>query len=171
MPATRLGRPPFLGRAPPAEILRDEYAEERPIERVAHVDRLIEGLQEQTARADAGLARSTAQTPAAGRLFVRLGQRRIWVHRGLPARVLEGSLCARATRRIRACWHRLVARSARALRDVRPSHHGRGCGALGTKTEQGVEMPEQIVVGVDGSEAAEKALIWAAETASRDGAH
>jgi nucleotide-binding universal stress UspA family protein len=32
-------------------------------------------------------------------------------------------------------------------------------------------MPEQIVVGVDGSEAAEKALIWAAETASRDGAH
>jgi len=32
-------------------------------------------------------------------------------------------------------------------------------------------MPEQIVVGVDGSAAAEKALIWAAETAARDGAH
>jgi nucleotide-binding universal stress UspA family protein len=32
-------------------------------------------------------------------------------------------------------------------------------------------MPEQIVVGVDGSAAAEKALIWAAETATRDGAH
>ena len=32
-------------------------------------------------------------------------------------------------------------------------------------------MSEQIVVGVDGSEAAEKALIWAAETASRNGAH
>lgn len=32
-------------------------------------------------------------------------------------------------------------------------------------------MSEQIVVGVDGSEAAEKALIWAAEIASRDGAH
>lgn len=32
-------------------------------------------------------------------------------------------------------------------------------------------MSEQIVVGVDGSEAAEKALIWAAETASRVGAH
>ncbi|HEY7050452.1 MAG TPA: universal stress protein [Jatrophihabitantaceae bacterium] len=32
-------------------------------------------------------------------------------------------------------------------------------------------MSEQIVVGVDGSEAAENALIWAAETASRDGAH
>lgn len=31
-------------------------------------------------------------------------------------------------------------------------------------------MPEQIVVGVDGSAAAEKALIWAAETAARTGA-
>ena len=32
-------------------------------------------------------------------------------------------------------------------------------------------MSEQIAVGVDGSAAAENALIWAAETASRRGAH
>jgi nucleotide-binding universal stress UspA family protein len=32
-------------------------------------------------------------------------------------------------------------------------------------------MSEQIVVGVDGSQAAENALIWAADTASRRGAH
>src|SRR6266536_3409539 len=32
-------------------------------------------------------------------------------------------------------------------------------------------MSERIVVGVDGSQAAEKALMWAADTASRKGAH